>query len=472
MLALEFTFLSGRYFGAAWGDRNSPDYPPHPGRAFSALVAAAYEAALGEPALAVLRWLEQQEPPGLYASDYDSGTTPTVFVPTNEATLKDKKQTLSTEAAKQGGALPERRNRQPRRFPAVTPHDPRVVYCWLEATPDDSQLEHLDRITRYVTHLGTSRSPVSVRRIEDVPPLNLMPATMGELALMVPYPGRLADLDQAFALGQRPAAGRWQRYVPVTVEAPAVALPCGTHDWGPVFALDQPVPVVSTLALTQRLRAQVLRQGEHLPGVLSGHSPQQEHVMWVTLPYVGHDYADGGVRGVVLLLPRDLPPGQQAQVLRWLAVLEQVTLPGVGVRRLLPLTSARPLVTLRRATWQGPAAEWTTVTPVILDRLPRRQRTAETIIAQSLMTAGYPEPVLVETHRTPMLRGVEPSWHFPVQRKPQQPVAPYTHVTVRFAQPVQGPLLVGRGRYFGLGLFYPLRESPAKATGPVGSRSA
>jgi CRISPR-associated protein Csb2 len=32
------------------------------------------------------------------------------------------------------------------------------------------------------------------------------------------------------------------------------------------------------------------------------------------------------------------------------------------------------------------------------------------------------------------------------------------HATLTFEQPVEGPVLLGAGRYFGLGLFRPLRD--------------
>ena len=43
MLTLEVEFLLGRYAAADFRDREQPEWPPHPARLFSALVAAAYE---------------------------------------------------------------------------------------------------------------------------------------------------------------------------------------------------------------------------------------------------------------------------------------------------------------------------------------------------------------------------------------------------------------------------------------------
>ena len=39
MLTVEVDFLTGRYVAARHDDRNAPEWPPHPARFFSALVA-------------------------------------------------------------------------------------------------------------------------------------------------------------------------------------------------------------------------------------------------------------------------------------------------------------------------------------------------------------------------------------------------------------------------------------------------
>lgn len=40
MLAVEIELLTGRYVATQFNDRNKPEWPPHPGRLFCALVAA------------------------------------------------------------------------------------------------------------------------------------------------------------------------------------------------------------------------------------------------------------------------------------------------------------------------------------------------------------------------------------------------------------------------------------------------
>ena len=59
MFALAVEFLTGRYVATAFNDRERAEWPPHPARVFSALVATHFEEP-EPPARAALEWLEQQ----------------------------------------------------------------------------------------------------------------------------------------------------------------------------------------------------------------------------------------------------------------------------------------------------------------------------------------------------------------------------------------------------------------------------
>src|SRR5690242_16430773 len=116
MLAIEVEFLLGRYAACDYRDRDQPEWPPHPSRLFSALVATSYEMGLGESARAALLWMESLSPPQLCADEEPFAQAPvTVFVPVNDP-AKDK--------------LPTRSERQPRSFPSVVPSKPAVWFIW------------------------------------------------------------------------------------------------------------------------------------------------------------------------------------------------------------------------------------------------------------------------------------------------------------------------------------------------------
>ena len=93
---------------------------------------------------------------------------------------------------------------------------------------------------------------------------------------------------------------------------------------------------------------------------------------------VGHAHADGHLMGLGIVLPRGLDEGEAAGVLHaWLRDAD-------GWPRPLHLfdgkwfacraevdESERAPQTLRPRTWSGPAKEWATVTPFVVDRHPR-----------------------------------------------------------------------------------------------------
>ena len=62
----------------------------------------------------------------------------------------------------------------------------------------------------------------------------------------------------------------------------------------------------------------------------------------------------------------------------------------------------------------------------------------------------------------PFISGVRPASHFPAfppRGRDERPIARrLVHVSVAFDQPVAGPLVLGAGRYFGLGLMRPVRD--------------
>jgi CRISPR-associated protein Csb2 len=152
--------------------------------------------------------------------------------------------------------------------------------------------------------------------------------------------------------------------------------------------------------------------------------------------------------------------------MRALMKVDHLLIPRVGrfdLDRLSPEQNA--LYNLRAATWMKPARRWSSVTPILLDRFPKKGRNSiGAIIARSCENVGLPRPLEVFAARCSSLHGVEPSFRFVTQRR--SPSAPnarlYTHVEVTFEQEVAGPILLGAGRHFGLGLMRPLQEDPVQ----------
>src|SRR4029077_11454871 len=130
---LDIEWLTGVCVAVRTPADDAPEWPIQPDRVFSPL--AATWGAHGEPTAErrALEWLEALKAPRIGAAKASARVAVTAFVPPND---------LAT--------LPDRRRRQPRRFPAsvpeATPGEPHMRIVWEEATPDPLQLTHLQAL--------------------------------------------------------------------------------------------------------------------------------------------------------------------------------------------------------------------------------------------------------------------------------------------------------------------------------------
>jgi CRISPR-associated protein Csb2 len=338
---------------------------------------------------------------------------------------------------------------------------------WPAATPDATLLRLLADMAEHVTYLGSSRSPVRVRLCESPEEPTWVPDDAGTVMLRVAGRGRLERLEWSFQNGLRPSPGAFQGYCPVSKRQAPEAPATSVFGEMVVFRLDGPTrpEIETTLKLTDALRAAVMSlAGEGdvpVPDILSGHGAHP-HMAYLALPFVSEEqpHADGHVLGLATVLPRQMDPDHRRQALRALAKLQQLQVPGMGHFSLERLTaqSRQPAVNLRQATWVGPSTCWTSSTPVLLERFPKKNLPAEEIIARGCEFVGLPQPKTIQVHRFSPLFGAEPSGRFLKVRRPGEPARLSTHVTLTFDRPVLGPLLLGAGRYFGLGLLRPCRR--------------
>jgi CRISPR-associated protein Csb2 len=137
-----------------------------------------------------------------------------------------------------------------------------------------------------------------------------------------------------------------------------------------------------------------------------------------------------------------------------LARLRQVTLPDRQIARVgASLPGPETPIVLREATWRAAATHWSTVTPVLLDRPPKRNARDDATalldaMAESLVLAGFPAPVDLRVTQTSDFEGAPAALDVPTR-------VPRFHARVIFARPVQGPVIAGRWKNFGIGLLRP-----------------
>ena len=80
------------------------------------------------------------------------------------------------------------------------------------------------------------------------------------------------------------------------------------------------------------------------------------------------------------------------------------------------------------------------------------------IVARSCRRIGLPEPSSVTLTRTTPLRGVPHVRDFIIRRPSDRTPKLITHLDIEFPAPVTGPVLIGSGRFQGLGLFLPAED--------------
>ena len=166
--------------------------------------------------------------------------------------------------------------------------------------------------------------------------------------------------------------------------------------------------------------------------------------------------------GFAVWLPSDL----QAEVLETLedalVGLDSLTLGKYGVWKIRQLSAdmaARVAAGLRVTTYTKPHHTWASVTPVVFGKFPKKSQVGPgkdggRIFAELCELIGLPRPIEARLgpvsafHGSPKASEWVPSERFANRLR--------AHVVIRFSEPVQGPVLMGAGRYVGFGLCRPL----------------
>jgi CRISPR-associated protein Csb2 len=388
--------------------------------------------------------------------------------------------------------MPERRTRQVRTFPVVLPETPTFAFLWPTADPSPHQAA-LEQLCARVTRLGHSSSLVRCSVVDrDLTP-TLVPSDEGDVVLRVVGAGQLDRLDRAFEHHQgvqsRVLPARPQRYrsASLVTAPPPQAESVFSTDWV-LFERVGGARLVASRAtdLARALRGALieLRGNESLPATLSGHKEngptEQPHVAFVPLPFVGHEHADGALMGCALVLPRELPRSDRELLLRLVAKWEKersdqrgnltlagVTLPAFIIRR-VDVSAKAALDPMR---WCRASKRFVTATPIALDKNPGNLRSnldgaarkaaleAQQNISDACFRVVGARPSSVEVSVAPLLPGAQHVRDFlPWPGRPGRTPRVRVHADIRFELPVRGPLLLGAGRFFGLGLCLPVED--------------
>lgn len=465
MLAISVELLHGTFRGdpdgtAVTGELTRGEWPPAPARLFAALVAGdgtrqASRISDGRE----LEWLENLPPPAIHAhcEPWHQALRSRYVVAHGGRTRKTHQEYLAREGALHRPGV------------RVIPGNPLVVYRWDMATPDAVILDAIRRRAARVGYLGASDSPARLRVLTAMPGASaveaFVPDPTGDARIGVPRPGTAAALDRMYDAWQARGASVTRAQFPALLHREAYRSPGSQDrvDRGAVVAWLLLRPAVSGRrigALTGLFKEAVLSRYQRMhgepPSFLHGHGftgTGYELARYLALPDAGYPRSDGRIHGLALWLP----PGSDVEQRRKAreATIAIDALVGRAIN-----TTVEPRGDRERPwaanpnRWRGPSATWITAFPVIHER---RGAPGLSEVGRWCRHAGLPDPIAFRSSRTPLISGGVDLAPAEVNR-PGRPALPYSHVAIRFAEPVEGPVVVGAGRQRGFGLCVPVDD--------------
>lgn len=405
---------------------------------------------------------------------------------------RPSKSALTAAAA----LLPGGRTRQVRTFPVVVPSCPTFAFIWPDEPPVTVRAS-LHQLCKRVTRLGHSSSLVRCAIVDLPGSPTLVPDDDGDVMLRTFGANQLARLEAAFdrhqGIENRVLPAMPRRYGRPGAHPRSLGSPVAESMFSSDWIVFERVGGVRPLSSRGVDAARALRDSlfevhgaRDLPASISGHrsdgsATDLPHVAFVSLPFVGHDHADGSIQGCAIVIPRALQAADREMLLRLVAAWEKTravdndgtvelaggSLAPVRFRR----TELASKAALRSARWCRPAQRFVTVTPIALDRNPGKLRShlretaerayveAQRYLADACLRIGLPRPLSIEVSLVPLMAGVQPlgafsRWPARTDRTARVQV----HADIRFDAPVRGPVILGAGRFFGLGLCLPVSE--------------
>jgi CRISPR-associated protein Csb2 len=494
VLLISVRLHEGRYHGS--GERE-----PSPARLFQALIAgAARGGGLVPEDQDVFRWLETLPAPVIALPAFTLGQEIKLYVPNNDL------DALGGDPMRISEVRVEKRVR-PRIFEANVP----LLYAWVFDEAARPNAERACAIAERLYQFGRGVDLASAAgeildeallsaRLDAFPGRILRPCGPGdESGLPCPEPGSFKSLERRhLAQLRRLQANPEDRRRALLVQPPKprfAYVAYGEQSVWHVFDLKKrdvetgavrdelhlwPLERMHDLVVAardgavERLKRGLTDRSNQIDASLvgrrpdgSGAGPLEARVRIIPLPSIGHTYVDRQIRRLLVDVPRRCP--LESEDVRW--AFSGLELPGCA---LSPNPSDSMHLHYCRPS-RGAPLVWHSVTPVALPSIAARRRIdpnrraeeaksgserlaeethAVAAVLQALRHAGVRTRVLyVRVQREPFERKGKRAEAFAVL--PRFPKERLWHVELRFAEPIEGPLLVGDGRFLGFGLMAP-----------------
>lgn len=495
-LLLSVRFHDGRYHGIG-------DWPPSPARLFQALVAgAACGHKLAELDKTALVWLESLPAPVIASPIVRAQRGFTNFVPNNDLDSVGGDPTRVGEI-RAGKII------RPLLFGSEAP----LLYAWT-FVPDAEAEAHARSICIIAERLfqlgrGVDMAWASGEILEPAEIETRLAAADGVIhrpggtigrSLLCPMQGSFESLAARFhgTRSRFSRAGKQQLFTQPRKARFAMVI----YDSPPqleLLDLRQPAPdapfspwaLTKAIGLVERARdGAAARLREALPGKAgeidrvfigreSTEADKAARIRIIPLPSIGHRHADHAIRRVAIEIPPNCP--LRTEDISWSFSgldLETDHQTGEVLRILTPATDHSML---RYFGFDDDCRAWRSATPVALpvsrrridpahicDRAEQKDATerldeeakARSAVRQALRHAGIDAPVeSIRVQREPWEAKGARAEDFATP--PRFPKERLWHVQIAFTKAVRGPLVLGDGRYLGLGLLAPVRKTRA-----------
>ena len=489
-LLITVRFHEGRYHGQEDGFNGQGGWPPSPARLFQALVAGAAQGAQLSPEdQRALRWLERLDPPRIVAPAVRRGRAVNLFIPNNDL------DSVGGNPARVNEIRVEKKWR-PCFF---DPQEP-VLYVWdFELGAAEAEASRICSITGRLYQLGRGidmawaegqvldRNKVEAI-LESHPGTLRQPGESGSTA--VPHPGTLDSLILRYQRKRERLTtvveGRKSRQLftqppkasfrHTGYDTPAHRLHFELRGASGCFA---PRPLASAASLVTGLRDMATaRLSDALPhksalferviiGRGSGPADFAQRIRLIPIPSVGASHTDPSIRRIMVEVPANCPV--RLDDLRWAFAGIQPFDPSTGQIWSGSLVSTHDSRMADHFTRSGRV--FCSITSVALPTAPRRrlevsdrktgeergweERRAAGALIQALRHVG------IRTRPTDILVRKEPFHRRGVRAEKFADGSRFSkhvlwHVELRFHEAISGPLVIGDGRFCGLGLLQPL----------------
>ncbi|MFW6106589.1 MAG: type I-U CRISPR-associated protein Csb2 [bacterium] len=496
-LCISVTFLNRCFHGRCDGGR--PEWPPSPLRLMQAIIAGNADSVGGDGELhAALVWLEHQTPPTILAPKHAKGSAYRLSVPNNAMDLVGNAWARGKYYGA-GDANPATHRTMKTVRPIHMREGDTVHYLWALDDRVSAPIDILARAAKRIIALGWGIDLVIGRasRVRSAELCALgkerwQPApSTAPVTLRAPKAGTLQALvDQHDSFLNRVGEDGFVPVPPLTqfdmvgYRRPSDPLirPCAVfelrHD-DDSFCVYSQRKLIHIAGMLRHLAKEVMLASppadvddgwvrRYVAGHRDKKAGQHKQFSYIPLPSIGHRHADHLVRRVMIIAPVG-DEGLLDYLAQRLSGQQLQPLPNTEFGPKGPPSLIRVFNDSVAANYQGPAAVWHSVTPVILpghdDHKPAKTRK---LIERALAQSGVDQPCEFEWSAFSRFPKAFSAHKYDRHGKLQGYFRPdhletqtAVHMTVRFKDDrrVPGPITIGAGRHCGFGLMAPLIRS-------------